>query len=81
MIALQDKQDIQEKLNQAQSILTDNLKESFEYIHANPQDKKDMVDMWSNFIRQLIIQVYEFSDKYNEKDLIKSITKTIMFGR
>lgn len=78
---LQDKQNLQSKLNEAQSILSDNLKDSFEYIQSNPKEKKEVLNMWSSFIKGLTGEVYKSSEKYNEKDLIKSITKTIMFGR
>ncbi|EOC99520.1 hypothetical protein [Caldisalinibacter kiritimatiensis] len=78
---MEEKEVIEEKLKEAYSILINNLDESFQYISSHPDEKKETIKIWSNFIRQFMRDAIKLSEKNNEKDLIKTVTKAIMFGR
>mgnify|MGYP006277994951 CR=1 FL=1 len=81
MIKIESKEKLKKDLDEVRASLNSTLESSFKYIQQNPGDKKDTLEIWKSFLKSMTKQVYHLSEKYDQKDIIKSVTKTIMFGR
>jgi len=55
--------------------------DSFLLMEHNPEKKDEIVNMWKDNILKFISYTYKISEKYNNKDVIKTITKAFIFGK
>lgn len=61
--------------------LKSHITESFEHIQNNPQDKDEVIDLWKNYIKVFLQDATKLSERYKNKDIIKAISKMLIFGR
>jgi len=54
---------------------------SFATMNKNPETKEDMVNLWKSHILKFISYTFKSSEKYNNKDVFKAITKALIFGK
>ncbi len=72
---------LEEKFNQCHKLLQDNAIDSFEYINKNPQEKEKILNLWKTNIKKVTKEIMSLSEKYGDRDIIKSISKMLIFGR
>ncbi|MCX7842146.1 MAG: hypothetical protein N2489_03625 [Clostridia bacterium] len=62
-----------------------NLKEqidhSFILMKEQPEKKEEVVNTWKKHIIQFITYTFNASEKYDNRDVFKAITKALMFGK
>ncbi|WP_408954681.1 hypothetical protein [Natroniella sp. ANB-PHB2] len=75
------KEKISSELNQTIRLVKENLLTSFKYMKENPQERKEIINIWREYIKKLWSETSKLSEKYQEKGIIKAITKVFMFGR
>lgn len=61
--------------------LKSHITESFEYIQNHPQDKDEVIDLWKSYIKSFLQEATKLSERYKNKDIIKAISKMLIFGR
>lgn len=57
------------------------IDESFSIMDNSPDDKDYLISLWKNRITQFITHTFKTGEKYNNKDVFKAITKTLIFGK
>ncbi|MCK8817478.1 hypothetical protein MWH28_08930 [Natroniella sulfidigena] len=75
------KEKITGDLNQTIRLVKENLLTSFKYIKENPEERKEVINIWREYIKKLWSETTNLSEKYQEKGIVKAITKVFMFGR
>lgn len=55
--------------------------ESFSLMENDPEMKDEIINLWKNHILKFKTSTYKTSEKYNNKDIFKAITKALMFGK
>ena len=55
--------------------------DSFLLMESYPEKKDEIINMWKNYIKKFITYTYNTGEKYNNKDVIKTITKALIFGK
>ena len=55
--------------------------ESFSLMEAHPEKRNEITGLWKNHIVRFISDTYKTSEKYSNKDVFKTITKALMFGK
>lgn len=75
------KEKLDQKFDQTFIQLKSHIAESFEYIKNNPQEKDEVIDLWKNYIKGFLQEATYLSEKYKNKDIIKAISKMMIFGR
>ena len=76
-----DMETMQSRFQQAHELLKDNMVESFEHIQNNPQEKDETLKLWKSYIRGFVKEGTELSEQYHNKDIVKAISKMLIFGR
>lgn len=57
------------------------ITESFNIMKDEPQKNDEIINLWRSHIQKFISFTFKTSEKYNNKDVLKAITKAIMFGK
>lgn len=74
-----------EQLNQSADSCHEALKalldQSFQLMDADKAQRERVVALWKKHILEFINQTYKLSEKYNNQDVMKAITKALMFGK
>ena len=55
--------------------------ESFSLMDDQPERKDRIIDLWKSNIVKFISFTYKTGEKYNNKDVLKTITKAFIFGK
>ena len=55
--------------------------ESFSLMDRHPDIREEMIELWKMHILKFVSSTYKTSEKYHNKDVIKTITKSLMFGK
>ena len=54
---------------------------SFEVMHSHPQYKDQIIDMWKESIQDFSNYTIQSSEKHNDRDVFKAISKALIFGK
>lgn len=54
---------------------------SFQYMEKYPEKKEEVINLWKEHIQRFISYTFKSSEKYNNKDVFKAITKALIFGK
>lgn len=54
---------------------------SFSLMESCPERKNEIINLWKGNILEFISNTYRTGEKYNNKEIFKTITKALMFGR
>ena len=57
------------------------VSDSFSDMKNEPGSKDEIIDLWKNHILSFKSCMYNTSEKYNNKDLFKALTKALTFGK
>ncbi|KAB3525506.1 hypothetical protein [Alkaliphilus serpentinus] len=74
-----DKHNVKTNISEALSTLIENLEICFQHLEKNPNDTNEIVDMWKEFGNEFVKESIMLSEKYNNKAIIKGITKMLIF--
>ena len=55
--------------------------DSFQLMDGHPDLKDEMIGLWKNNILKFISYTYSTGEKHKNKDVFKTITKALMFGK
>lgn len=72
---------LKEELDVCFKTLEKLLSNSFILMENDPGRKAEITNVWKNHILKFISCTYKNGEKYNNKDVFKSITKALMFGK
>lgn len=61
--------------------LKEQIDESFIIMDKYPDEKYVIIDMWKARIMEFISYTCEASEKYNNREVFKAITKALIFGK
>jgi len=78
---MDEKEEIRKGLENTYSVIQSNMEKSFKYMEDNPQEKDAIIKLWKEYIKRLFNDLQFYSVKYNNKEIIKTLTKAILFGR
>lgn len=78
---MKNKKEIADELNEVFGQLKENMQDSFRYVKQNPNNRKEIINLWKNYIRKLFNEFTSMSEKYNEEGIARTITRMLMFGR
>ena len=78
---MNQKEKIKNNLNEEFDSIKQSMLQSFEYIKKNPEDRKEVINLWKGYIKKLLREATVLSEKYKDKGIIKAVTKMLMFGR
>lgn len=48
---------------------------------TEPRRKDEIIALWKNHITKFIAHTYKTGEKFNNKDVFKTITKAIIYGK
>ena len=57
------------------------LDESFLKLESTPSEKEKIVKLWVTHVSKFVSYTYKASEKNNNKDIFKAITKALVFGK
>ena len=77
---MEDKESIKKELDEIFKKLNKNMDKSYVLMDENPEKVKEIVQMWNHYVKKMVSRATELSEKYNNKKIIKKITKTFIFG-
>lgn len=78
---MEGKEKLTEGFEEAFGILKTNLIESFEYMQEHPGEQDEVIDEWKGYLRKFVTEATGMSEKYNNRNLLKAISKMFIFGR
>lgn len=55
--------------------------ESFSLMDGFPERKDEVISLWKSNLVKFIAFTYKTGEKYNNKDVLKTITKAFIFGK
>lgn len=57
------------------------IDESFLKLESTPSEKEKIVNLWIAHVSKFVSYTYKASEKNNNKDIFKAITKALVFGK
>lgn len=57
------------------------INESFVMMDDQKELRDEVVELWKQHILRFVNHTYKTGEKFNNKEVFKSITKALMFGR
>lgn len=70
-----------EHFEEAFKILHNNLVDSFEGMKNDPASKTEITNLWKQYLRKFVDEATAMSEQYQNKDLVKAITRMFIFGK
>ena len=78
---LENQIDLKEELDTCFKTLEKIMTNSFIEMENDPKKKDEIINLWKNHILEFVSHTYKASEEYKNKDVFKTITKALMFGR
>ena len=78
---MNEKEELREGLKESYSVIRLNMEKSFKYMEDNPQESDDIIELWKSYVTSLLNDMRVYSEEFNNKKIIKTITKALLFGR
>ncbi|MFZ5969241.1 MAG: hypothetical protein ACOYVK_18955 [Bacillota bacterium] len=73
--------ELKEGFSDAFEILKKLIDHSFDYMQKNPDKRDEIMELWQNYVRKFITYSLESSEKYNDREVFKAISKALLFGK
>lgn len=78
---MEDYNQLKEEVDASFKTLQNLITDSFTFMKNDPGKKDEMIQLWKNHILQFTTYTYKTGERYENKDVFKSITKALMFGK
>ncbi|WHH60577.1 hypothetical protein [Petroclostridium sp. X23] len=78
---MDDIQSFTEEFDHSFENLQNQIDHSLSLINHHPEHKKEIIDMWAKHIKQFTTYAFQSSEKHNNRDVYKAITKALIFRR
>lgn len=78
---MENNSQFREECNKCFETLEKLIDESFALIAKCPQEKERVTNLWKDHVLRFISYTFRASEKYNNKDVFKAITKALIFGK
>lgn len=81
MKELENHNHLKDEVNKSFETLKKLIEESFSSMDKTPESKDKIIKLWENQISQFVLYTFKLGERYENKDIFKAITKTMIFGK